>query len=139
MCGGPSQLYGDTRVNSVKDPKEKFPLISLDRFLSSVKMANREQKNIVHDEENPVNWGKEEVDSWLQLQWPQLGKGSHPKPIVQFFLTLFKQPLTPPRFEHVCCKFFWTTFKKVRQRLSRQNLKKIMRKCVGKYQTYPKI
>jgi len=42
-------------------------------FLSSVKMANREQKNIVHDEENPVNWGKEEVDSWLQLQWPQLG------------------------------------------------------------------
>ena len=27
-----------------------------------------------HDEENPVNWGKEEVDSWLQLQWPQLGK-----------------------------------------------------------------
>jgi len=42
-------------------------------FLSSVKMANREQKNVEHDEENPVNWGKEEVDSWLQLQWPQLG------------------------------------------------------------------
>merc|ERR1711974_186409 len=42
-------------------------------FLSSVKMANREQKNVQHDEENPVNWGKEEVDSWLQLQWPQLG------------------------------------------------------------------
>ena len=80
----------------MKDPKEKFPLISLDRFLSSVKMANREQKNIVHDEENPVNWGKEEVDSWLQLQWPQLGKGSHPKPIVQFFLTLFKRPFTSP-------------------------------------------
>ena len=38
-----------------------------------MKMANREQKNVEHDEENPVNWGKEEVDSWLQLQWPQLG------------------------------------------------------------------
>ena len=28
----------------------------------------------------------------------------------------------PPRFKHVCCKFFWTT--KVRKRLSRQNLTK---------------
>ena len=50
-----------------------FALVALGRFLSSVKMANREQKNVEHDEENPVNWGKEEVDSWLQLQWPQLG------------------------------------------------------------------
>ena len=33
--------------------------------------------------------------------------------------TAFDPPL--PRFEHVCCKFFWTTFKKVRKRLSRQN------------------
>ena len=32
-------------------------------------------------------------------------------------------PPTPPlpRFKHVCCKFFWPTFKKVRKRLSRQN------------------
>ena len=37
-------------------------------------MGNREQKNVDHDEENPVNWGKEELDSWLQLHWPQLGK-----------------------------------------------------------------
>ena len=37
-----------------------------------MKAANREQKNVHHDEENPVNWGKEEVDSWLQLMWPQL-------------------------------------------------------------------
>ena len=49
-------------------------MVALGRFLSSVKMANREQKNVQHDEENPVNWGKEEVDSWLQLHWPQLGK-----------------------------------------------------------------
>jgi len=42
-------------------------------LLSSVKMGNREQKNVDHDEENPVNWGKEELDSWLQLHWPQLG------------------------------------------------------------------
>ena len=39
-------------------------------------MANREQKNVEHDEGNPVNWGKEELDSWLQLHWPQLGNFS---------------------------------------------------------------
>ena len=33
--------------------------------------------------------------------------------------TAFDPP--PPRFEHVCCKFFWTTSKKVCKRLSRQN------------------
>ena len=33
-------------------------------------------------------------------------KGSHTSPIAQFFLTLFKGPLTPPpRFEHVCCQY----------------------------------
>ena len=124
MCGGPSQLYGDTRVKSVKDPKEKFPLISLDRFLSSVKMAKREQKNIVHDEENPVNWGKEEVDSWLQLQWPQLGKGSHPKPIVQFFLTLFKRPLTSPPPSLVLNMYVANFFKRI--------LKKCVNACHDK-------
>ena len=45
----------------------------------------------------------------------------------------------PPRFEHVCCKFFWTTFKKVRKCLARPKFGKIMRKSVGKCQTYPKI
>ena len=45
---------------------------------------------------------------------------------MHFFLKLFKRPLTPspPRYEHVCCNFFWTTFKKVRKRLSRQNTTK---------------
>ena len=34
-------------------------------------------------------------------------KGSHPVPIVQFFLTLFRRPLTPPpRFEHLCCGLY---------------------------------
>ena len=28
-----------------------------------------------------------------------------PIPIVYFFLTLIKRPLTPPRFEHVGCNF----------------------------------
>ena len=54
-------------------PKNSSTLVALGRFLSSVKMANREQKNVEHDEGNPVNWGKEELDSWLQLHWPQLG------------------------------------------------------------------
>ena len=52
-------------------------------------------------------------------------KGSHPAPIVQFFKHCLNGPWPPhpplPRFKHVCCKFFWTTFKKVRKRLSRQN------------------
>ena len=71
MCGRPTQLHGDTGVSWAAF---NSAFVALGRFLSSVKMANREQKNVEHDEENPVNWGKEEVDSWLQLQWPQLGK-----------------------------------------------------------------
>ena len=54
----------------------------------------------------------------------QCHKGSLPQPFCLFFFNIVKKPLTPPpppRFEHVCCKFFWTTFKKVHIRLSRQN------------------
>ena len=60
---------------------------------------------------NPVQRRGFVEATWLKefSNYPSLRcKGSHQIPIVQFFLTLFKQPLTPPpsRFEHVCCKFF---------------------------------
>ena len=45
------------------------------------------------------------------LELGQVIKGSHTSPTAQFFnivQTAFDSP--PPRFEHVCCKFFWTTF-----------------------------
>ena len=43
----------------------------------------------------------------------KLGKGSHPERKVQFFLTLFKRPLTPPPFIWTLCgEFFWRNFNK---------------------------
>ena len=50
--------------------------------------------------------------------WDVIAKGSHTSPIVHCSNGLWPPP---PRFEHVCCKYFWTTFKKVRKRLSQQN------------------
>ena len=46
-------------------------------------------------------------------QW-QSNKGSHPERKVQFFLTLFKRPLTPPPpFVWTSCgEFFWRNFNK---------------------------
>ena len=61
------------------------------------------------------------------IEWV-IGKPSFANSAV--FLTLLKHPLTPPRFEHVCC-----TFKKGLN-VCRD---KIMRKSVEKFQTYPKI
>ena len=64
-------------------------------------------------------------------QWSQLGKidpkdylnkGSHRIRKVQFFLTLFKRPLTPPplSFEHYVVNFSEGILTKVRKCLSRQ-------------------
>ena len=46
-----------------------------------------------------------------------------PRQLCSFFKHCLKSLWPPPfpRFKHVCCKFFWPTFKKVRKRLSRQN------------------
>ena len=51
----------------------------------------------------------------------KLGKGSHPERKVQFFLTLFKRPLTPPLlFENYVVNFSEGILTKVRKRLSQQ-------------------
>ena len=68
-------------------------------------------------------------------------KESHPVPIVQFFLTLFKWPLSsPPRFGHVCCNFFEWLFKKcvnVFCDLIRQNIAYICGKNVKLRDAFP--
>ena len=35
--------------------------VELCRWLGAVKTANRELRSVSHDEENPVNWAREEV------------------------------------------------------------------------------
>ena len=93
-------------------------------------MLLKKMEEVIHKMKNGIDAYKhvdEEgrgVDSGGRIQeYDEDGyKGSHPERKVQFFLTFFKKPLTPPpfSFEHYVVNFSEGILTKVRKRVSQQ-------------------
>ena len=77
---------------------------------------------ILHSRDNTCSRVFARGGTWL-YKWLMLLREAIPSQLCSFFKHCLNGPWPPPlpRFKCVCCKFFWTTFKKVRKRLSRQN------------------
>ena len=125
ICDFGSFTYFVTRPNL--DPFElRVSLryfVSAKKFFSSITLSLRKETGIC--------WKKLKlklISMHSELSWETdwRNKGSHPFPIVQFFLTLFKQPLTPPPSFWTCMlQFFLKCVNVCRDKIMRTYVEKM--------------